>query len=38
MNEMLHMAQSGIETLFKAAEDALGASWWYVGEQLEETT
>ncbi|WP_214762232.1 ribonuclease PH [Exiguobacterium sp. s146] len=38
MNEMLQMAQSGIETLFKAAEDALGASWWYVGEQLEETT
>lgn len=38
MNEMLHMAQGGIETLFKAAEDALGASWWYVGEQLEETT
>lgn len=37
MNEMLQMAQGGIETLFKAAEDALGASWWYVGEQLEET-
>lgn len=37
MNEMLQMAQGGIETLFKAAEDALGASWWYVGEQMEET-
>lgn len=37
MNEMLQMAQGGIETLFKAAEAALGASWWYVGEQLEET-
>ena len=37
MNEMLHMAQGGIEQLFKAAEDALGASWWYVGEQMEET-
>ncbi|EPE62812.1 ribonuclease PH [Exiguobacterium sp. S17] len=38
MNEMLQMAQGGIETLFKAAEGALGASWWYVGEQMEETT
>ncbi|WP_214890172.1 ribonuclease PH [Exiguobacterium sp. s142] len=37
MNEMLQMAQGGIETLFKAAEGALGASWWYVGEQMEET-
>lgn len=37
MNEMLELAQSGIEKLFETAEAALGASWWYVGERLEET-
>lgn len=37
MNEMLALAQHGIESLFKTAEAALGASWWYVGERSEET-
>lgn len=37
MNEMLALAQHGIESLFKTAEEALGASWWYVGERSEET-
>ena len=37
MNEMLALAQQGIESLFKTAEAALGASWWYVGERSEET-
>ena len=36
MNEMLALAQHGIESLFKTAEAALGASWWYVGERSEE--
>ncbi|QUE85920.1 ribonuclease PH [Exiguobacterium alkaliphilum] len=38
MNELLQLAQGGIEQLFKTAEAALGASWWYVGEQMEETS
>lgn len=37
MNDMLALAQDGIEKLFHVAEEALGASWWYVGERSEET-
>ncbi|WP_026832389.1 MULTISPECIES: ribonuclease PH [Exiguobacterium] len=35
MLDMLELGEKGIEELLQAAEQALGASWWYVGEEVE---
>lgn len=35
MLDMLELGEKGIEELLHEAEQALGASWWYVGEEVE---
>ncbi|WP_214810630.1 ribonuclease PH [Exiguobacterium sp. s127] len=36
MLDMLELGEKGIEELLRAGQDALGASWWYVGEEVGE--
>ena len=36
MLDMLELGEKGIEQLLRAGQDALGASWWYVGEEVGE--
>ncbi|WP_114569946.1 ribonuclease PH [Exiguobacterium flavidum] len=37
MLEMLDLGEQGVTALLEAGQAALGASWWYVGEELGET-
>ncbi len=36
MLEMLELGEKGIKELIDAGRDALGVSWWYVGEEVGE--